>query len=105
MLNTNQISNTPQAVLPDDSDRASSLTGYNINNYVFGDKQPVKNPLPQNSNEQAPEKPKSKIYTSGLLGLISLAGLGALSAFSLKKCGKLESLSPKELFKKININA
>lgn len=77
----------PQAVLPDASDNASSLVGYNINNYVFGDlngtdtytsnnqAQPVQN-NPMNPNATNPIVNKKSNPLVGILGLGALIGLG-----------------------------
>ena len=49
--NTAAQTTTPQMALPDASDNASSLVGYNINNYVFGDLNGTDTYTPNSQNQ------------------------------------------------------
>ena len=89
MLNT--VPNTNQAIspqaLPDASDNASSLVGYNINNYVFGDLNGTDSYTPNNQvqsfqngtvnpNATNPITNKKSNPILGVLGLGALIGAG-----------------------------
>lgn len=74
------------AALPDATDRASSLVGYNINNYVFGNNLNQPNGVQgQAPNVSGPSSSSGK--KSGILGVLALGLLGA-GAFLGIKAGK-----------------
>lgn len=84
----------PLPALPDDSDRVSSVVGYNVNNYVWGNGQPqqLNNFGYQNPAMQpvCPQTPQNKLSNSAFGGLI-LTGLVAGGAVIL---GKLTGRCP-----------
>ena len=83
--------------LPDASDQASCLTGYNINDYVFGNlnnndsyvRSNTANTTAVNPNVTDPVKNKK---SKPVLGLLSLAALGAAAYIGIKK-GKGEKIN------------
>lgn len=93
MMNTTASVQTPQTVpvLPDDSDRASSLVGYNINNYVFGNDSFNKTGQnPQNaacSGSPVTNPITNKKGNNSLLGVLALGVLGIGAYAAVKKGG------------------
>lgn len=87
----------PQANLPylkDDCDRASSIVGFDINNYVFGDE--FSKAQPQNTSPQGglpSNAPHSAfLKKEGSLGAaIGLLGITAGAIALAKKSGKLSN--------------
>ena len=83
--------------LPDACDRASCLTGYNINDYVFGNldnndsyvRSNTANTAAVNPNVTDPIKDKK---SKPVLGLLGLAALGAAAYIGIKK-GKGEKIN------------
>ena len=80
--NTAAQTTTPQMALPDASDNASSLVGYNINNYVFGDLNGTDTYTPNSQNQTVQNNqmnpnatnPITNKKTNPILGIL---GLGA----------------------------
>ena len=112
MLNTVENGAQPinGQILPDASDNASSLVGYNINNYVFGDLNGTDTYTPNkeaqlnqnnqmNPNATNPIQNKKSNPLLGILGLCTLFGAGYIGIKKAKgqkiELPKLETIKTK----------
>ncbi len=84
---------TPQTALPDASDNASSLVGYNINNYVFGDLNGTDTYTPNSQNQTVQNNqmnpnatnPITNKKTNPILGILGLGALIGAGYIGIKK--------------------
>lgn len=111
--NTAAQTTTPQMALPDASDNASSLVGYNINNYVFGDLNGTDTYTPNSQNQTVQNNQMNPNATNpitnkktnpilGILGLGALVGAGYIG-IKKQKGKKLLCLNLKQLKQQLPI--
>ena len=94
---------TPQTALPDASDNASSLVGYNINNYVFGDLNGTDTYTPNSQNQTVQNNqmnpnatnPITNKKTNPILGIIGLGALIGAGYVGIKKAKGQKITLPK----------
>ena len=94
---------TPQTALPDASDNASSLVGYNINNYVFGDLNGTDTYTPNSQNQTVQNNqmnpnatnPITNKKTNPILGILGLGALIGAGYIGIKKAKGQKITLPK----------
>lgn len=94
---------TPQTALPDASDNASSLVGYNINNYVFGDLNGTDTYTPNSQNQTVQNSqmnpnatnPITNKKTNPILGILGLGALIGAGYIGIKKAKGQKITLPK----------
>ncbi len=94
---------TPQTALPDASDNASSLVGYNINNYVFGDLNGTDTYTPNSQNQTVQNNqmnpnatnPITNKKTNPILGILGLGALVGAGYIGIKKAKGQKITLPK----------
>lgn len=101
--NTAAQTTTPQMALPDASDNASSLVGYNINNYVFGDLNGTDTYTPNSQNQTVQNNqmnpnatnPITNKKTNPILGILGLGALVGAGYIGIKKAKGQKITLPK----------
>ena len=101
--NTAAQTTTPQMALPDASDNASSLVGYNINNYVFGDLNGTDTYTPNSQNQTVQNNqmnpnatnPITNKKTNPIFGILGLGALIGAGYIGIKKAKGQKITLPK----------